>query len=143
MSKGLEALEEYKRVVCPNCQYKNKEKCDVVCFSNIIEKELKRLEELEKAFDSLSKDDEKAKKLLSKEIEKNRAFEIIKEKQVNVSALLALDFLEQYNGYCLMVGGCKYLKQEEYDLLKEVLVCENQLPYKILIPSHGSGKGGF
>lgn len=40
---------------------------------NEITKKLKRLEELEKAFDALSKDDEKAKKLLSLEIEKNRA----------------------------------------------------------------------
>lgn len=39
----------------------------------VIEQALKRLEELEKAFDALSKEDEKAKKLLSKEIEKNRA----------------------------------------------------------------------
>lgn len=51
-----------------------------------------------------------------------QAFEIIKEKQVNVSALLELDNLEQYNGYCAIVGGCKYLTQEEYDLLKEVLL---------------------
>lgn len=83
MSKGLEALERIKLVY----------QCTDMA---IIEKELKRLEELdngpyvsihinrymelcdkEKAFDALSKDDEKAKKLLSKEIEKNRVLEII------------------------------------------------------------------
>ena len=45
-----------------------------------IEKDLDRLENLEKAFDALSKDDEKAKKLLSLEIEKNRKLQIIEEK---------------------------------------------------------------
>lgn len=40
---------------------------------NEITKKLTRLEKLEKAFKALSKDDEKAKKLLSLEIEKNRA----------------------------------------------------------------------
>ena len=49
------------------------------------------------------------------------ALNIIKEKQVNVSALLELDTLEEYNDYCDMVSGCKHLTQEEYDLLKEVL----------------------
>ena len=51
-----------------------------------------------------------------------KALEIIKEKQVNVSALLELDNLQQYNDYCDMVGGCKKLTQEEFDLLKEVLL---------------------
>ena len=49
------------------------------------------------------------------------ALEIIKEKQVNVSALLELNNLQQYNDYCDMVSGCKKLTKEEYDLLKEVL----------------------
>lgn len=50
-----------------------------------------------------------------------KALEIIKEKQANVSALLELDNLQQYNDYCDIVSGCKKLTQEEYDLLKEVL----------------------
>lgn len=85
MSKALKALERIKLVY----------QCTDMA---IIEKELKRLEELdngpyitihinrymelcdkEDAFDALSKDDEKAKKLLSLEIEKNRALEIIKK----------------------------------------------------------------
>ena len=45
-----------------------------------IKQDLDRLEKLEKAFDALSKDDEKAKKLLSLEIEKNRKLQIIEEK---------------------------------------------------------------
>ena len=50
-----------------------------------------------------------------------KALEIIKEKQVNIAALLELDSLQQYNDYCDMVGGCKKLTQKEYDLLKETL----------------------
>ena len=52
---------------------------------------------------------------------KVNALEIIKKKEVNVAALLELDNLQQYNNYCDMVGGCKKLTQEEYDLLKKVL----------------------
>ena len=44
MSKGLELIKEYKKLICRNCQYKGKENCDVECFSNIIEKELIALE---------------------------------------------------------------------------------------------------
>ena len=46
MSKGLEAIEQYKQVVCPNCQYHYGNKCQNKdqCFSMIIEKELKVLE---------------------------------------------------------------------------------------------------
>jgi len=54
-------------------------------------------------------------------LNKLKALEIIKEKQVNVGAFYVFDNLEQYNGYCEMVGGCKKLTQEEFDLLKEVL----------------------
>jgi len=57
--------------------------------------------------------------LIKKEL---KALEIIKKKKVNVSALLELDNLEQYNGYCAVVGDCKYLTREQYDLLKEVLL---------------------
>ncbi len=47
--------------------------------TNIIYEALKRLEELEKAFDTLSKENEKVMKELSKEIEKNRQLQIIEE----------------------------------------------------------------
>lgn len=70
MVKGLEALERFKQ---PHMM------CDLDWNNRIttIEKDLKRLEELEKAFVALSKDDEKAKKLLSLEIEKNEVLQII------------------------------------------------------------------
>ena len=96
MSKGLEALQDIKSK--PFSWEKLKNSLDT------IEKELKRLEELEKAFDTLSKEDEKTKKLLSLEIEKNRALEIIKEK---LSPLARFTFLP--------------MTQEEFELVEEIL----------------------
>ena len=94
---------------------------------NIIGKKLKRLEELEKAFDALSKDDEKAKKLLSLEIEKNRAFEIIKEKKVDVPYIIenpeeknVIWYNARFMG--VLCEGWRMLKQEEWDLLRKVLL---------------------
>lgn len=50
MSKGLEAIERYKKVVCPNCQYNYGDGCQNKdqCFSMIIERELKALEIIKK-----------------------------------------------------------------------------------------------
>ena len=97
--------------------------------TNIIGKALKRLEELEKAFVTLSKDDEKAKKLLSLEIEKNRAFEIIKEKKVDVAFIIENPGPEAkkvfwYNSSFtgVLCEGWRMLSQEEYDLLRKVLL---------------------
>ena len=92
-----------------------------------IEKDLDRLEELEKAFDTLSKDDEKAKKLLSLEIEKNRKLQIIEEKfDIEVFKMKSLDGKVKYiidirpkpNKYSNMSENS--LTKEEYDLLKEL-----------------------
>ena len=115
MSKELEALKLIKwKLEDEGILGKEYELCD------IIEKALKRLEELENAFDSLSKDDEKAKKLLSKEIEKNRAFEIIKK-----HPMFSLhDDLPKgtYRMYDCELYSHYDLTKEEYDLLKEVLL---------------------
>ena len=92
-----------------------------------IEKDLDRLEELEKAFDTLSKDDEKAKKLLSLEIEKNRKLQIIEEKfDIEVFETKSLDGKVKYiidirpktNKYSNISENS--LTKEEYDLLKEL-----------------------
>lgn len=54
---------------------------------------------------------------MSKELE---ALEIIKEKEVNVGLLSRCATVERYNkGMCY---ESRYLTQEEYDLLKEVLL---------------------
>lgn len=100
MNKELEALEQLK--------YYNtfaNDDFDMTKELDIIETALKRLEELEKAFHTLSKEDEKTKKLLSLEIEKNRALEIIKE-NLNVNEILLA-----------IKGVCK---ASDYDLVKEV-----------------------
>ncbi len=74
----------------------------------------------------MSKGLERALKVVADEngdlLKYKKALEIIKEKQVNVSALLTLDDFTEYNQYCSVVGGCKKLTIEEYDLLKEVLL---------------------
>ena len=118
MIKGLEAWERIKKGIDTNVW-----ECGYWDDIEIIEKDLKRLEELEKAFDSLSKDDEKAKKLLSKEIEKNMALDIIKNKEINVHALfLHLKRFDKPDGYNVLVGTKYQITQEQYDLLKEVLL---------------------
>ena len=84
MSKGLEAIQEYKRVICPSCQYYYGGKCNSKdeCFSTVIEKELKVIEIVKKAFDSSS-----------------------------IYSYKLKDSLE-----------CGWITQEEYDLLKEVIL---------------------
>ena len=94
---------------------------------NIIKEDLDRLEKLEKAFNALSKDDEKAKKLLSLEIEKNRKLQIIEEKfDIEVFEMKGLDGTVKHvidirpkpNKYSNMSENS--LTKEEYDLLKEL-----------------------
>lgn len=128
MSKGLEALIRIEDLL--NRLYET----DVINDdhthdTNVIEKELKRLEELEKAFDSLSKENEKVFKELSKEIEKNRKLQIIEKKfDVEVFEMKDLDDKTEYiidirpkqNKYSNMSGNS--LTKEEYNLLKEVLL---------------------
>lgn len=96
-------------------------------FLKPIEQDLDRLEKLEKAFDTLSKDDEKAKKLLSLEIEKNRKLQIIGEKfDIEVFETKSLDGKVEYiidirpkpNKHSNTSGNS--LTKEEYDLLKEL-----------------------
>ena len=106
-----------------------KRKVDKYCdeIENQLLTDLDRLEELEKAFDTLSKDDEKAKKLLSLEIEKNRKLQIIKEKfDIEVFEMKGLGEKVEYiidirpkpNKHSNMLGNS--LTKEEYDLLKEL-----------------------
>lgn len=83
MVKGLEALG--KITGTQNLTMYEQNEC-----LKIIEEELTRLEELEKAFVALSKEDEKTKKLLSLEIEKNRVLEIIFEAPSIIEQLFKL-----------------------------------------------------
>lgn len=78
-------------------------------LKNAFPEELKRLEELEKAFVTLSKDYEKTMKLLSKEIEKNRVLKIIKK---------YFD-IEYFQDFITINGRIPNFKEEEYNLIKE------------------------
>lgn len=122
MTKSLEALEKIKQAeYFVDFEQDAKIKDDYKTELAIIEKELKRLEELEKAFVVLSKDDEKAKKLLSKEIEKNRAFEIIKNRIIDMHDFLIYDTYSSFN-QIRTLRGLTPISKEEYKLLKEVLL---------------------
>ena len=115
MSKGLEKLKTIRHIHDMECGEDESINKDF----DVIEEELKRLEELEKAFDALSKDDEKAKKLLSKEIEKNRALEIIKKTlPAFVYAITNSKDYQDYSSHYIS----PIITQEEYDILKEVLL---------------------
>lgn len=81
--------------------------------------------DLEKAFIALSKEDEKTKKLLSLEIEKNRKLQIIEEKfDIEVFDIKGLDGKVEYiidirpkpNKHSNMSGNS--LTKEEYDSFK-------------------------
>ena len=112
MNKGLEALRKLKNVFEVLCLYNYKEMLDT------IEKELKRLEELEKAFVALSKDDEKAKKELSKEIERTRTLRIIKDKQYYALSTIS-DVIRDFNKG--EFASAEIALQEITDILSEVL----------------------
>ena len=117
MSKELEALKLIKwKLEDEGILGKEYELCD------IIEKALKEKEELKKAFVALSKDDEKAKKLLSKEIEKNRALDIIKKKVMVIQFLILHLSLNDLNGYNKAMDKKHKLTQDEFDFLKKEML---------------------
>lgn len=62
------------------------------------------------------------KSIIEKEL---KALEIIKEKFVNVTILIGCDSLEEYNKHPLTMRKGR-LTQEEYDLLKEVVLCQRR-----------------
>ena len=111
MNKGLEALKElrkYGNATVNYCSYLN-EQCDIV------EKELKEKEELEKDLKQVMSDYQELGSRCEKEF---KALEIIKEKRVDIGWLIRSKNCSKYN---LGVGESQALKKEEYDLLKEVL----------------------
>lgn len=88
-------------------------------LKNAFPKELKRLEELEKAFNSLSKDHEKAMKELSKEIEKYKELRIIKDKQYYALSTIS-DIIRDFNKG--EFASAEIALQEITCMLKEVLL---------------------
>lgn len=115
MNKTLEALNRIKNIPIlstPESTQKifyDKHKKDL----DIIEDALKRKEELERmhtnALDKIAKDRKKLK-----------AFDIIKEKNVDVQLLKDSKNLNDYN-WCVHTKD-RALIQDEFDLLKEVLL---------------------
>jgi len=107
MSKKLSPLEAYKKVsdYCREWLTFDKE-------LDIIETALKRLESVDRVGEMFCCDVDK----------KLKALEIIKEKGVNIYLLNETDNVEEYNELIKSHYGMKQLTQEEYDLLKEVLL---------------------
>lgn len=112
MSKELTPLEAFRII-----KY-NESECDLFDFNklnDIIETALKRLEEIDKAYQKLPIDFRKVIK----------TFDIIKEKKIDTTTLficLKRYDLETFNSYVEPSIGEKVLTQEEFDLLKEVLL---------------------
>lgn len=92
MNKGLEALKRIKS------RYNDRVCIDILEDFDLVEKELK--------------DGEKNKK----------ALEIIKEKVLDIQTLIRTNNAVEYNSYVVKGYGEKDLTQEEYELLKEVLL---------------------
>ena len=91
-------------------------------------KELSPLEALNRICEHLDLDDEyfylkNGEKADYKVIEKSlKALEIIKQKEVDIHDLLISKTVEQYNSYTHWLGCKGNLTEEEYNLLKEVLL---------------------
>lgn len=116
MSKELEALNDLRNKCC---DYLSLSMDRQVCDSfKLIEAALKEKENIEKTINELFS--ENGKVITTIDIKKQlKAIEIIKDKEVNVFIFLHSGDLETYND---MVEENRKLTQEEYDLLKEVLL---------------------
>lgn len=127
MNKGLEALERLMADYYEMCQDLGNnddqyQRCNLTSERAIIEKELKRLEDIDCILNTgggiWAEDGIVSKKL--------KVFEIIKEKKVDVGVLthvitISSNPLKDYNETIWEDEKENRLTQEEYDLLKEVL----------------------
>ena len=112
MSKGLEALEDLMNDLTP-MSFSRIEKLDRY---KVIEKELKRLEELE---------NENLVLTFGNTVNqgKLKALEIIKEKRIDIDCLIKWLKKDDYELYHhTYLHHREDLEQQEYDLLKEVLL---------------------
>ena len=131
MNKGLEELKRlaYENACC-RCQYYIDKKCtnNGECVWKTIEKELKELEERR---EMMRRFNEACVPMIldNKTEQKLKALEIIKEKEVSIDYLMvSINYdkekaLDYYNQWTMEYGIiCLPLTQEEYDLLKEILL---------------------
>ena len=112
MTKGLEALKRIKNDMIYQLQIKGE--CVVNDDFHIIEKELQRL----MVYDIQQ---EQTEKWLENANKKHKAFEIMKNKRVDMFVIHS-NSLQDYNNYIKHHRVNGELTQEEYDLLKEVLL---------------------
>jgi hypothetical protein len=116
MNKGLEELKELREYWLNHLPLSVKDGLRIV---KVLGKELKDYEQLKKAFDSLSKDDEKAKNELSKEIEKVKILRDIKDKQYYTLSTIS-DVIRDFNKG--EFACAEIALQEITSLLSEVLL---------------------
>ena len=121
MSKGLEKIEHLRVGI----QYINQDESPAFISQyeeelNIIETELKRKEWLELECNDLLGQLDDYKYINEPKL---KAFEIIKKKNVNTYLLQISISLKQYH-ILIEHSIFEKLTQEEYDLLKEVLLCQ-------------------
>jgi len=112
MKNSLEWLEYYKQKII-----KSNKTFRPIGFE-IIEKELNDYFVYKQDYERVMKEKNSLLKEYAKTQNKLKAFEIIKEKRVSVELLLKSQDLRFYNYH----HTGKNLTQEEYDLLKEVLL---------------------
>ena len=105
---------------CCRCQYYIDKKCTNKgeCIWLDIEKELKRLEEIDNGA-HVPVHINRYNELCDKE----KALEIIKSKEINMHSLfLHLKRFDSPDGYNALVGAKYQITQEEWDFLKEVIL---------------------
>ena len=126
MSKGLEALRSIKDELCCGCE----EECCSCPYSIKllnIEKELKRLTKIDCLFEEIGIDENDLCvwfELQKQDGKKVKALEIVKNKKVNMFGLFETIKYENPSSYndSIKCPVNYELTQEEYDLLKEVLL---------------------
>lgn len=128
MTKGLKALEDLMSNYYEMCEDTGNnddqyQRCNLTSERAVIEKELERLENYD-ALD-LSPEELQFVSIVLRDphsvTRRVKAFETIKEKNVDIQTLKRTNSVIEYNS-CVAKGlGEKELTQEEYDFLKEML----------------------
>ena len=123
MSKGLEALERMKHHCAVSQEYFYEHFGEDL---DIVETELKRYSKIEELCGPTIFDKDCINEIIEKTVDeclinenKLKALEIIKDKIVLIDVLFDTDTLEDYNDF---KSKQEQLTQEEYDLLKEILL---------------------
>lgn len=131
MTKELEALERLRN---KNCEYlslsMNREVCeDFKIIENTLKENQVIIEELERKNRNLILENRSLNQIDKTNELKLKALETIKEKKVDIPTLLDCHNAKEYNRWNGVRSHYSYppleIIQEEYDLLKEVLLCQH------------------